>query len=140
MCQLSKTKGFTILKEDMVVYKIMTPIRVDTKSGKPILHSPYQGFPFILNKIHTVTKKDIKWFITNSQTILHDIYPYAITVGFHSYINKTDAKNQANCWGRSLVKCIIPKGSSIITGIFSTGCQILETVVSNKIKVVEILM
>jgi hypothetical protein len=139
MCQYSKTKEFTILKEDMVVYKIMSPIWIDLKTNKPKLTSPYQSYAFTLGKTHTVTKKGIKNGITKFLHIMDHYYPYTITVGFHSFTKERDAIYQAKQWGRSLTKCIIPKGSSVIFGTFGIGDSMLETVVSNKIKVIEII-
>jgi len=134
MCQFCKTKKFIVLEKDLTVWKAMDSIKKEANNF--ILHPPYQSFSYVFGKIHTLRKKKIQKDITFGGC---EKLPYEINYGFHSFLQEKDAIVFAERWGRLVVQCIAPKGSSVIYGITLMGFDTMETIVSNKIKVVKIL-
>ena len=74
-------------------------------------------------------------------TIAHTMNREIIEAGLHSYKYKKDAENQAKFYKETLVKCIIPEGTTYYTGFFSNeySAEKIPNYVSDKLIYTEVI-
>lgn len=126
MCLTVDKRNFKIdiAQEDIVCYKMLE------KYGGHII-SPYCRFLYEIGKEYK----------TIMESRFKESY-YEISEGFHSFLYEEDVKNEKillqsysnyKNWDFRCFRCVIPKGSKIVYGIYNAK----DAIVSEEIKIIE---
>lgn len=117
MCLLTNTSIPTILKKDLVVYKVFYE-----ENGK--IYSPFKNMKYDIGKLYYDEKIEINP-LDNTKYTIHKAY--------HSCLTKRNAKWYLKIKDdkQRIYKCIIPRGSKVFfgTGILSNGDITSDTII-----------
>jgi len=112
-------------QQDLVVYKILVPLKRKWWYLNKIFVSFFYGFEYKKGKIYQIDSFGVEAY----STMFYEIYQ-----GFHSYNSYEIALRQPEFSGfhkSKIIKCIIPKGTKYLkndTEIVSTAIKIIKCV------------
>jgi len=144
MCLITNKNKLSEVNKPLTVYKVLyIKCQHDSDGNGNIeqeifLHSPYQFFLYKVNTLYKVKKINIHERINKYISMLHPEYPNRVEVGFHSFLRRKDAQLASEQLGYSIfgksivVKCTIPTGTKIITGVWGDDGT-TKIIVSDKI-------
>lgn len=123
MCLYATSKKVRVAKEDIICYKFM----IEHSEGKyRWMSSPYRGMAYKEGQAYELAEK--LNLLDFSEIV--KVYPYKVEEGFHSFVNLSDALFFRNDFEVRfprlsvsqhtyvIVKCIIPKGTAYVEGLF----------------------
>lgn len=121
MCLITKQNKPIILKEDLIVYKL-----VRKWNSNKHYYSLNENFPYTFNELYKTTIEESTTWVFND-LISQKYYNYLIIKerffcfgqGFHFYLTRKRAGlyqygDSKGSYRHIMVKCLIPKGSKVI--------------------------
>lgn len=107
MCLHTKATKILIAKEDIICYKQLYSISVDTAL------SQYRQHEYRIHELQPTVPLKFVLSTNNFEHITGNTY--SVNEGYHSYIDKPSIRLYGECW-----ICIIPKGTKYAIGKFAT--------------------